>query len=535
VEEALGDRLTPTSPHRGATVSAEMAETVVRVEGVSKTFPGQKAVDDVSLEVRAGEVHAIVGQNGSGKSTLMKILSGFHHADPGGRVVVLGEEVDPAASSVTRERLHFIHQDLGLVDSLDTVDNLGLGLGYAFGPGRRIRWRASAAQARATLRGLGMDFDVRQPVGTLSAVERTMVAVARATSGWAPGPNLLVLDEVAAALPLSEVETLFAAMRRLRDQGAGQLYISHRLGEVFEIADRVTVLRDGRLIATRPISELDHDELVRLIIGRTLDSVYVESPPARDDVVMSVHDLSAERIDRVSFTLHAGEMLGVTGLAGSGVDHLPEALVGATQKTSGRVLMDDGPVEPLTVARAKERGMVLVPANRAVKGCIPTQSVRWNLTLPRLGPLRRWFGLSHSAEVRETARWIERVDVRPPDQELTMAQLSGGNQQKVVIAKWLRTGPRVLVLHEPTHGVDIGARAAIWELLADIQRERGAVVICSTEIEDLAHVCDRVLVMDGGRVIEQLRDDALTEERIAAAILSTSSTSSEEPIVHGHD
>jgi ribose transport system ATP-binding protein len=525
--------VTPAATTAGTTASALAAEAVVRVEGISKTFPGQKAVDDVTLEVRAGEIHAIVGQNGSGKSTLIKMLSGFHEPDPGGRIFVLGEEVDPAASGLARERLHFIHQDLGLVDTLDTIDNLGLGLGYQLGAGGRIRWKASVEQAQATLRELEMDFDVREPVGSLSAVERTMVAVARATSGWQPGPNLLVLDEVAASLPLSEVETLFAAMRRLRERGAGLLYISHRLGEVFEVADRVTVLRDAKLVTTRSIAGLGHDELVSLIIGRTLSSVYVETPPARPDVVMAVDDLCAAGIEQVSFKLHAGEMLGVTGLAGSGVDHLPEALVGATAKTAGRVTLDDGPIEPLSVGSAKARGMVLVPANRAVKGCIPSQSVRWNLTLPELAPVRRWFGLSRAAEVRDTADWIERVDVRPRDQELTMAQLSGGNQQKVIIAKWLRTGPRVLVLHEPTHGVDVGARSAIWKLLSEMQSQNGGVVICSTEIEDLAQVCDRVLVMDGGRVIEELTDDALTEERIAAAVLSKSPTTSEETESHG--
>jgi ribose transport system ATP-binding protein len=506
---------------------------LLRVEHISKTFPGQKAVDDVSLEVLSGEVHAVVGQNGSGKSTLMKVLSGFHEADPGGRVAVLGEKVDPTSSPLARERMHFIHQDLGLVDSLDTVDNLGLVLDYDLGVGRRIKWRSSIATAADSLHDLGIRIDVREPVGKLSAVERTMVAMVRATRGWKPGPNLLVLDEVAASLPLSEVEMLFMAMRHLKSQGAGLLYISHRLGEVFEIADRVTVLRDGKRVATLPIDELDQDELVNLIIGRNLDSMYVESPPAFSDVVMSVEGLCSDRVRDVSFKVHAGEMVGITGLAGSGVDDLPETLVGATPSQSGQVVMDDRLVEPLTIAQAKARGIVLVPANRAVKGCIPSHSVRWNLTLPGMDPLCKWFGLSPALESREAAEWIERVDVRPPDPELTMAQLSGGNQQKVIIARWLRIDPRVLILHEPTQGVDVGARAAIWELLAEVLGRRGGVVVCSTEIEDLAHVCDRVLVIDGGRLIEELKDEALSEQGIAAAVLSKGVTSFEEENADG--
>jgi ribose transport system ATP-binding protein len=499
---------------------AHAGEPLVSVRNISKTFPGQIAVDDVSLDVHAGEVHAVVGQNGSGKSTLMKVLSGFHEADPGGTVMVMGEQVDPMSSELARARMHFIHQELALVDSLDTVDNLGLGLGYQLGRNKRIRWGASIAGARRLLADLGMEFDVREPVGNLSAVERTMVAVARATSHWEDGPSLLVLDEVAAALPLPEVETLFKAIRRLKARGAAILYISHRLPEVFEIADRVTVLRGGRLITTSEVKSLDHDELVSLIVGQRLESLYSTSPPARPTVLMSARDLHADGIHEVSFDLHGGEMLGITGLTGSGMDDLPEVLVGASPLHEGGVSIEGRRITPLNLRSTKANGIVLVPSNRAIKGCIPTHSVKWNLTLPHLGPVHGRFGLSPAREWQDASRWIERIDVRPADPERPMATLSGGNQQKVIVAKWLRTNPRVLILHEPTHGVDIGARAAIWALLAELLSAGGGAVICSTEIADLAHVCDRVLVMDGGRIVEELHGESLTEERITAAVLA---------------
>ena len=380
----------------------------------------------------------------------------------------MGEEVDPTSSDLARARMHFIHQELALVDALDTVDNLGLGLGYELGRGQRIKWGASVASARRLLADLGMDFDVREPVGNLSAVERTMVAVARATSRWEEGPSLLVLDEVAAALPLPEVETLFKAIRRLKARGAAVLYISHRLPEVFEIADRVTVLRGGRLITTTEVKSLNHDELVSLIVGQRLESLYSSSPPARDTVLLSARDVYADGVEGVSFDLHSGEMLGITGLTGSGMDDLPEALVGGSPMHEGTVSVEGRVIAPLDLRSTKANGIVLVPSNRAIKGCIPAQSVKWNLTLPHLSPVRGRFGLSHSKEWRDAMEWIERIDVRPADPERPMATLSGGNQQKVIIAKWLRTDPRVLILHEPTHGVDVGARAAIWALLAEL-------------------------------------------------------------------
>jgi ribose transport system ATP-binding protein len=330
-----------------------------------------------------------------------------------------------------------------------------------------------------------------------------------------------VLDEVAASLPLPEVESLFAAIRRLTARGAGVLYISHRLGEIFDIADRVTVLRDGKLVTTTSIGELDHDRLINLIVGRKLESMYVTSPPARPDVVLSLRDLQAGAIEQLSFDVHAGEMLGITGLVGSGMDDVAEAMVGAIRVDRGTVTVDGTRVSPLSIPSAKARGIELVPANRQVKGCIPQQSVRWNLTLGDLQPLRRWYGLSPTLERNETAEWIRRVDVRPPDQDKPLAQLSGGNQQKVVIAKCLRAKPRVLILHEPTQGVDVGARAAIWELLARVLEDDGAVIICSSEIEDLPHVCDRVLVMEEGRVQAELTGDRLTDDNLTAAILST--------------
>jgi ribose transport system ATP-binding protein len=491
---------------------------VVAVRSLTKTFPGQRAVDDVTLSILSGEVHVLCGQNGSGKSTVIKVLSGYHEPDPGALIELLGEEIRPWRGEGSR-RMHFIHQELGLIDSLDAVENLALGHGYGARGLKPIRWRDQRRAARAMLRRLGMDVDVRRPVGELPAVERTLVALARALRGWEEDVGLLVLDEPTVSMSKPEVDRLFAAINEIKGRGAGVLYVSHRLEEVFKLGDRVSVLREGRLVLSAPVAETSEDALVEAIAGKAVETVEIPDSPERSEVALSVRDLAGNNIQGISFDLSKGEIVGVTGLAGSGVDDLAETLIGGLPIDGGTIERGGRAVGTLTPRRARELGMALLPANRAVKACIPAFSVRENITLPLLRPLRSLFGINRRQERAEVLRWMERVELRPPEPERALASLSGGNQQKAVIARWLRIDPEVLILHEPTQGVDIGAKAAIHRLLVDAASNEAAVLACSCDVVDLTKLCQRVLVLENGRVVDELRGDQVTEDNVWSCLL----------------
>lgn len=491
---------------------------VVSVTGLSKSFPGQRAVTDVTLALTGGEIHVLCGQNGSGKSTLIKMLSGFHEPDPGGRIELLGEEIRPWRGEGIR-RMHFIHQELGLIESLNAMENLALGHGYGARGLRPIRWREQRQVARGMLRSLGIHVDVDIPVAELTALERTMIAVARALRGWDGATGLLVLDEPTVAMSKPEVDGLFGAMKEIAARGAAVLYVSHRLEEVFNVGDRVSVLREGRLVLSSPVAETDHDALVDAIAGRAVESITMSPHGQAAPVALAVRDLVAHNLRGVSLELRKGEILGVTGLAGSGVDELPEVLFGAMPIASGAITREGEPVGPLTPPRAKRLGIALLPSNRAVKGSIPAFTVRENITLPYLRPLITYLGVNARRERREVLEWMKRVELRPADPELRFGALSGGNQQKALIARWLRTRPAVLLLHEPTQGVDVGARAAIHQLLIEAARNGTGVLACSCDVVDLIRFCHRVLILAHGKLVNELTGDRLTEENVWNSLL----------------
>jgi ribose transport system ATP-binding protein len=477
---------------------------------MSKTFPGLKALDDVSLEVGSGEIVALVGQNGSGKSTLVKVLAGVHQPDPGSITELA--EVDGEAVG-----LHFIHQDLGLIGQLSTIENLDLD--HALG--RRALLpapvRAEGRRAEELIAGFGGSFDVRAPVDSLSAAERTIVAIARALDGWTHPRNVLVLDEPTASLHGEEVDKLFVAVRRVAERGAGVVFISHRLDEVIELADRVTCLRDGKLIADVARGSFDHDDLVGLIAGGIGGD---GSGAAREvgETVMAARGIAGRTIAALDLDLHAGEILGISGVLGSGREEVAGVLFGATPGAIGSLEVGGRTVDRLDPRRAIAAGVAYVPGDRRRAGAVMTMSARENMTLPRLGPLRRLFGrLDQREEKREVGRWIDRVEVRPAEPERALQLFSGGNQQKVVLAKWLRNEPKVLLLDEPTQGVDIGAKAGIFELIANAAAAGAGVLVCSSDAKELALICDRVLVMRDGRAVAQLQRSQLSEAEMVRA------------------
>ncbi|MEQ8718003.1 MAG: sugar ABC transporter ATP-binding protein [Acidimicrobiales bacterium] len=493
---------------------------VLEVGSLSKTFPGQVALSAANLTAYAGEVHALVGQNGSGKSTFIKILAGYHRPDPGAVVKIRGHEVDlESLGDEDRRHLHVMHQDLGLVPTMSIIENLALGRGFHTAVGGRIAWRAEARRARQLLAEFGVDIDPRRPVSTLAAAEKAIVALVRALQDWEEGDwGILVLDEPTASLPRPEVERLFAAVRTVAERGAAVIFVSHRLEEVFEIADRVTVLRDGVVVGHAMADELDHDSLVELIVGRAVESLYSRPSTAPGEAVLTVRDLWGEETEGVDFDVRKGEILGIAGLVGSGRDEIPSLLVGGSRRARGSVQIDGDTVdgEPRI---ALVSGMSLVPADRKTLATIPSHTIRENISLPRLGPLGR-FWLSTRTERAEARAWIDRFELRPPDPDRPLSSLSGGNQQKAVLAKILRTNPAVMVLDEPTQGVDVGAKAAIYDILATTASDGTAIVLASSDAEELANVCDRVLITRNGRVAAELSGDDLNHDRIAREILA---------------
>lgn len=505
---------------------------ILEVRGLSKTFPGgHRALDRVSLRVGRGEILAIVGQNGSGKSTLIKVLAGFHDADPGASILVRGKPFDPGA---TAEGLHFIHQDLALAGGLTTVENLRLVRDGGLRAWRPFRAARERREARELLAGFGASFPVDVPVEQLSPAEQAIVAIARALDGWSREDNLLVLDEPTAALHEHEVRKLLDAVRGVAARGAGVIFVSHRLDEVRDLADRVVVLRDGAIVADVERGRYERAELIRHMIGEELDRLALRqgADQPSGDPLLKVAGLTGEGLVGVDLEVYAGEVVGVAGLVGSGMESLNGAIFGATRRAGGEVSVAGTPVRPGDPSAAVAAGLGFVPSDRKRDAALMNWTLRENLTLPDLGSVSRSFSLRRSLEARETRHWIEEVDVRPRRPEHKMAELSGGNQQKVVIARWLRTRPSVLLLDEPTQGVDIGAQASIHELLAEVAAGGTALVVSSSNVKELVDLCDRVLVMHDGTVSAELARAELSEQRLVSEALGAETATGAKGVVH---
>ena len=496
----------------------------VEIRGLSKTFPGQRALIDVDLEVQPGEVRALVGQNGCGKSTLIKILAGYHEPDPGVEVFVDG---NPLALGTTGAGDHagirFVHQDLGLVPTLDTRDNLAMGHGYERNKLGLISWRREQRLARDTLRGLGYDFDVRLPTSHLVISQRTAIALARALSPRSTPTRLLVLDEPTANLPATEIERLFNVVRSVRDRGVAVLFVSHHLDEVFSLCDTVTVLRDGRHIVTRPVEGLDEEALIALMIGRTLEEFPAPSEAVGEsgEPVLRVKDLHSGVLAGVDLDVRPGEILGVAGITGSGREEIALALFGGLSRT-GTVAVDGAEILNHRPDKAVAAGIALVPAERHANAAFLESTLRENVSIVNPGDFLRRGLLSRKREVAEVTTWLQKLKVRPPHPERALATLSGGNQQKVMLARWLRQKPKVLVLDEPTQGVDVGAKADIHLLVEEAASQGAAVVVVSTDHSELTRLAERVAVLRNGRIADVLVRPHIDPDRITAATIGQS-------------
>ncbi|MPQ99126.1 ATP-binding cassette domain-containing protein [Modestobacter sp. I12A-02628] len=508
---------------------------LLQLRGLSKTFGTTKALDGVDLTVAPGEVHALLGENGSGKSTLIKVLNGFHAPDPGAELTIGGRSVPlPVPPGRFREHgLAFVHQDLALVPELSVLENLRVA--HIAGSRRPwINWGAERRRARTAFGRLGLDVDIDQPVQRLGATERALLAIVRAAEEIRDARErataehcLLVLDEPTVFLPEEGTALLFRLVRDLVADGrTSVLFVSHDLDEVLAHTDRVTVLSDGRLRGTADTAAVTVPQLIEMIVGRPVQSPvpteHAGHTPERP-VHAGVTDLHGGVLAGLSFTVGAGEVVGLTGLAGSGYEDVLPALYGARPGASGTLRLPDAALDlaTSTPAAALAHGVVFVPADRARDGAAGELTVLENMTLPVLAEFRGRAGLDRRRLLARGRQLTETHDVRPRDPRAVYGSLSGGNAQKALLAKWLQTGPRLVLLHEPTQGVDIGARTHIHDQLASAARGGAAIVVASSDYEQLATLCDRVLVLARGRVVEQLAGPALTRERIADRVLGS--------------
>jgi ribose transport system ATP-binding protein len=499
----------------------------LEVRHLSKSFGGARALDEVSLRVLPGEVHGLLGQNGSGKSTLIKILAGYHAPDPGGELEVAGQPVglplDPG--QFRRLGLSFVHQDLGLVSSLSVLENLRVGEIAASRGVRLIRWRRERRRAREVFRRYNVDLDPRTIVGTLPQLERALLAIVRAVESMreeeaelGAGRVVLILDEPTVFLPKNRTERLFALIRQIADSGASVIFVSHDLDEVREITDRVTVLRDGRVQGTLLTKETSERDLVELIIGRRFEHFEAQHHDLTDrKVEVSIEGLFGATVDDFSVAIHHGEIVGLTGLVGSGFEEVPYLLFGAA-RAAGGVLSMGGKrhdLSQLAPHAALRVGVALVPADRQSAGSVASLTVADNAMLLVLDRYA-WGSVLGRRRLNAGARSLLRdYQVQPDNPRIGYSALSGGNQQKVLLAKWLQTKPALLVFHEPTQGVDVGARQQIFRLMKDAAAEHSAVLCASTDHEQLAAICDRVLVFARGRVVSELVGTDVTKDRIA--------------------
>lgn len=500
----------------------------VSVRSLSKTFGPATVLKDVDFDAHAGEIHGLVGQNGSGKSTLIKVLSGVHAADPGGVVEVDGTQLSSPVrpAELRRHGLAFVHQDLGLVEELTVLENIRLGQFSVRRLSRRINWGTEAAAARKTLARLHSEIDTSRLVSTLGPGERAVVAIGRALQSIVPGTGCVVFDESTRALPREILPDFYATIRRLAATGTAVTIVSHRLDEVLALADRVTVLQDGRVVAGgRSTHDLTESSLAHLLLGREVELLEerettaaqrIDAAPARE-LPLRARGITAGPLRGLDLDVRAGEVVGVTGPTGSGHAELPSVLAGVVAQATGTVTVAGRAFE-LPVrdpSRMIAAGVALVPEERAEKGLALGLTAQENLTLPRVRARGR-VKLARAWQADEFAEAVAMLGIVPARRDLPCSSFSGGNQQKILLAKWLLNDPGVVLLHEPTQAVDIGARMDILRAIRATAARGIGVVVVSIEPQDLAAICDRVVVLRDGEVAAELEDD-LTPSTITAA------------------
>jgi rhamnose transport system ATP-binding protein len=491
-----------------------MSEHILELKNISKSFSGVEVLHEVSFGLRPGEVHALLGENGAGKSTLVKVITGVHHPDKG--EIHLNDT--PVHFSDARESrqagIAAIYQELTLFPDLDVAENIFVGR-QPLTFGGRVDWRKLYAEAGKLLDSLGVKLDLKQKARTLSIAEQQMVEIARAFSINA---RILIMDEPTSSLTLSEVADLFRLVRRLRTDGTAIIFISHRLEELFELADRVTVLRDGSYVGTRLMQDITRDDLIRMMVGRTITNLFPKQDVPAGEVILKVEHLTrAGSFHDVSFDLRRGEILGLAGLVGAGRTNVARAIFGVEPATGGRIQVEGREVAITSPQQAIELGLAYVPEDRQLHGLIPSMPITPNISLPILHQYARIGWLQDTSERKSAYDAACQMEVRANNIWQLARELSGGNQQKVVLAKWLSTKPRILILDEPTRGIDVGTKAAVHGLMSKLAAEGMAILMISSELPEILGMSDRVIVMREGLVMGEFSRAEATQEKIISA------------------
>lgn len=499
------------------------ATPLLQMEGICKSFPGVRALENVSFELGHGEIHALVGENGAGKSTLIKILAGALERDSG----IIRVEGQPAPlrtpQSAIAAGISVIYQEFNLVPHLTVAENIYLGR-----EPRRwglVDFRTMRRGARALLDRLRASFSETALVSDLSVAEQQMVEIAKALS---VDCKVLVMDEPSATLTEHELASLFEQMRRLKKEGVSIIYISHRLEEVFEIADRVTVLRDGRVVGTAPVSDLDSQTIIRMMVGRDVSGERFRRAGAAGEELLRVEELSrGNEVRNVSFVLHRGEILGIAGLVGAGRTELVRTIFGADHATGGRIFLEGQLISPRSPAHAIALGIGLVPEDRKLQGLVLGLTVANNVTLANLGAVST-LGIVKGRQERQVAEsFIDRLDIATPSPHQLTRNLSGGTQQKVVLAKWLFARSKVLIFDEPTRGIDVGAKQEIYRIMRDVADSGAGVIMISSDLPEILRMSHRIMVMHDGEVAGFLDPDEATQEKIMTLATGETATAAQ--------
>lgn len=478
---------------------------------ITKSFPGVKALDDVSLELKSGEVHALLGENGAGKSTLIKVLGGIYHAEQG-EIEINGAPVKiQSVQDAEQNGIAIIHQELVLVPYMTVAENIFLG--RELGKGVSVRLKEQEKEAQRVLDSLGMKINAGTLVKDLSIAQQQMVEITKAV---AVNSKILVMDEPTSSIQDREVENLFKIMRDLTAQGVGIIYISHKMSELTEICDTVTVMRDGQTVGTRNVRETTRDELISMMVGRQMTCYYERDFQEPGKELLRVEHLnSGSRVKDVGFELCQGEIIGFSGLVGAGRSETMEAIFGLRPGTTGDIYIEGRKVKIRNPRDAMKQGIALVPENRKEEGLYLIQSVQYNTTIELLGQFIRKLRVDHKKESEITSTYIEMMNTKTPSQEQVIGNLSGGNQQKVLIGRWLATDPKILILDEPTRGIDVGAKSEIYAIMNKLVKHHGvSIIMISSELPEIINMSDRVYVMGEGEIKGMLHHNELSQEAI---------------------
>ncbi len=479
---------------------------ILSIRDVSKSFPGVRALDKVSIDIRRGTVHGIVGENGAGKSTMMKILSGVYTKDSG-TVIFDGQTIEHTTPIESLNRgLSIIYQEFNLVNTMSVGENIFLGR-FAQMKGMR----GTHQKARELLDSIGSTIDTRTMVGDLSAAEKQMVEITKALSYHS---KLIIMDEPSSSLTHDELKRLFQIIANLKTQGVSIIYISHKLDEIFELCDVVTIMRDGQVIDTKPVTELGRAEMVAKMVGRSIEHEYPDRPHCAGETVLEVRSINTHKLHDISFTLKKGEILGLVGLVGAGRTEIVRAICGADKAKGHTVLIDGKPVKIKKPAHAKRAGIGLVPEDRKLQGLVLPFSVQSNITMACLERLTKGGFVKASAEKEIALRQIKNLSIKTPTPQTKTVSLSGGNQQKCIIGRWLEINPRILILDEPTRGIDVGTKYEIYVLIKQIAENGGSVIMISSELPEVLNMSNRVLVITDGRITGEFNPEVESAQTI---------------------